>query len=106
MFHDEKNNYPSSSVEFVWFPHFSLREMFGYLREKEFVLQQDLKNARGTNAELVYKSKLQEVEAHLIWMVVNIKSIDRPPPRKRRKPGDYRQVQLSFPGFQDEQANA
>ncbi len=85
MFLDGDDEYPNSCVVFCWFPTFALREMFGYLREKEDVLQRDVRRHRGTAHGAMTWARLQEVQANLSWMVSNIRSITRPPPRIRNK---------------------
>lgn len=88
MIFDGPDAFPKSCVLFAWFRAFQLREMFAYLREKEQLFQHEIEKHRGTVAEQVYRHKLEEVEAHLIWMAHNVASEPPPTPRKRRKPGD------------------
>lgn len=104
MFLDGDDEYPNSCVVFCWFPTFALREMFGYLREKEDVLQRDARRYRGTTHGAMTWARLQEVQDHLAWMTANIRSIRRPPPRDRSgsKKGASNQLSL-WEGTNNEQ---
>lgn len=98
MFHGEPGDYPDSCVVWCWFQHFSLREMFGYLREKEDTYRRDVRRYAGTPAGALFRAKLEEVQAHLIWMSYNIKTSLRPPPRDRT-PKPVPGYQLKLEGF-------
>lgn len=69
---DGVRHYSKSCVIYTRFVSYPLRSLFAYLREKEAVLQSELQRARGTRFEEVARARLQEVEAHLIWISSNI----------------------------------
>jgi hypothetical protein len=96
---DGTTKYPDSVVIYCWFPNYSLREMFGYLREKEDTIKRDIRRHAGTRMEILLRARLEEVEAHLIWMAHNVKTAPQPPPRSRKKKnrlGDEVHEQLSI----------
>ena len=64
--------YPESVVYYTRFKSFPLRALFAYLREKEHYLQKDLTRYDGAAIVPLLKAKLEEVEAHLIWMASNL----------------------------------
>ena len=73
MIFDGESRFPNSCVMFTKFESYSLKQMFAYLREKEMYLQEDVKRFRGTHKEIEVRARLEEVEAHLIWMAHNCK---------------------------------
>lgn len=64
--------YQESCVLYTRFKSYPLRAMFAYLREKEHYLQADIARHAGTAFEQILKTRLQEVESHLIWMAANL----------------------------------
>lgn len=72
MIFDSEEHFPNSCVHYVRFSSYALRQMFAYLREKEFNLQDDLKRHKGTTKGEHVTIQLREVEAHLIWMAHNL----------------------------------
>lgn len=64
--------YPESCVIYTRFKSYPLRAMFAYLREKEHYLQADLIKYAGLPVERILRTRLEEVESHLIWMAANL----------------------------------
>lgn len=85
MIFDSEEAFPNSVVVYVRFTGYPTRQVFAYLREKELMLQDDLRRYAGTPKEAETKIRLQEVEAHLIWMVSNLPV---------RTPKETRQLEL------------
>ena len=69
---DGPNYYPDSVVYYTRFKSFPLRALFAYLREKEHYLQKDIIRYTGCPIMDTLRAKLEEVEAHLIWMASNL----------------------------------
>lgn len=69
---DGPHYYPDSVVLYTRFRSFPLRALFAYLREKEHYLQKDIIRFDGLPIASVLKARLEEVEAHLIWMASNL----------------------------------
>jgi hypothetical protein len=67
--------YPDSVVLYTRFKSFPLRAFFAYLREKEHYLQRDILKHDGLPIAIHLRARLQEVEAHLIWMATNLTRI-------------------------------
>jgi hypothetical protein len=96
MFFDGPDHYPKSCVVWCWFPTYDVREIFSYLREKEWILQRDIQRFKGTAFELITRGRLEEVEAQLAWITDNIRSTLKPPPRRRSKAHKNQAVQLNL----------
>jgi hypothetical protein len=104
---DGPERYPDSAVLFTFLAHERLREMFAYLREREEIVQTDLKKElplvtwqdlvafitqfvpaqqKATVGEKVVrammtiraKTRLEEIESLLIWMAHNVEKIEKP----------------------------
>lgn len=70
VIYDGPNRFPESCVEYTVFRSFPLQQMFAYLREKELMLQLDVKRYQDFPREWeVRKARLHEVESNLSWMV-------------------------------------
>lgn len=73
MIFDSEDAFPNSCVHYTCFETYSLRQMFAYLREKEMYLQDDIKKHDGTEHGKHLTIRLEEVEAHLIFMAHNLR---------------------------------
>lgn len=69
---DGPTYYPESVVFYTRFKSFPLRALFAYLREKEHYLQKDIIRYDGAAVVPMLRARLEEVEAHLIWMATNL----------------------------------
>lgn len=72
MIFDSETAFPNSVVHYVRFGSYALRQMYAYLREKEHLFHNDIKRYKGTSKEVEVRVRLEEVEAHLIWMAHNV----------------------------------
>lgn len=69
---DGPDRFPDSTVMYTHFLQTDVRVMFAYLREKELVLQKDLKRTDlEPHERMAQKAKLHEVQSHLEFMCAN-----------------------------------
>lgn len=88
MIPDGPERFKGSCVTYVWFNDYRLRAMFARHREREQILQEELKEARDRKAWKRYESRLerlQEVEAMLIFMATNLDPKAEATYRRRRR---------------------
>lgn len=69
---DGREYFQTSVVTFVRFKSFELQSMFAYLRERESILQKDLKRFHKEPEEIEKTIELRTVESMLIWMAHNL----------------------------------
>ena len=67
---DGPGYYPDSCCEYVQFEVIEIQHIFGMSREREFVIQQDIKRAsRAERAVLI--ERLHQVQRVIIWLAHN-----------------------------------
>ena len=67
MICDSDKHFPKSIVPYTNFGDWRLQQMFAYLRQRECVTQRSVATASGAR-HVAMKLKLEEIEAHLIYM--------------------------------------
>lgn len=101
-FFDSENLYPRSVVNYTKFGTFELRQIFAYLRQKELVLQKEIRDeAKGQEdafkwsidslaqygpRAVLKKARLLEVEAVLIFVATNFPEINSPSDQEKLYP--------------------